>query len=305
ALDASTDGNGNTAVGSLALSRSTGHSNIGIGIQAGTTLESGDQNVYIANPGPPSPGMESSTIRIGEAPYHQQMFLAGNVGIGTTATPLGQLEVVGNGASAVIGDPHCGPGSNTIAIGFLTGAGLKCGNNFNLGASTTLRQTVVNRPSGGSISFREANGADQMTVSSGGNVGIGTATPSFRLDVAGSAHATSFPTSSDQRLKKEVRRLSGTLEKLEQIRGVSFDWNERYEAMGRSTGKREIGVIAQEVEAVFPELVSAWGPEGYRAADYGRMAGVLIEALKEQQSQIRQFKAEMEELRETLAVLRD
>ena len=71
------------------------------------------------------------------------------------------------------------------------------------------------------------------------------------------------------------------LKKLEQIRGVSFEWNAIYESLGRSTKRREIGVIAQEVEKVFPELVTAWGDEGYRAVDYGRLTGVLIEAIKE------------------------
>ena len=50
--------------------------------------------------------------------------------------------------------------------------------------------------------------------------------------------------------------------------------------MGRSTGQRENGVIAQEVESVFPELVTSWGDEGYKAVDYGRLTGVLIEAIK-------------------------
>ncbi len=97
---------------------------------------------------------------------------SGNVGIGTT-TPNGRLEVVGNDASVVIGDPNCGPGSNTVAIGFVTGAGLNCGDNFNFGASTTLKETVINRPSGGQISFREGNGPDQMRIAPGGNVSIG------------------------------------------------------------------------------------------------------------------------------------
>jgi len=112
-------------------------------------------------------------------------------------------------------------------------------------------------------------------------VGIGTITPGYTLDVAGPAHASSFPTSSDERLKKNVKQLDNVLEKLEKIRGVSFDWNELYESLGRSTGHREVGVIAQEVEAQFPELVTEWGEERYKAVDYGRLTGVLIEAIKE------------------------
>ncbi|MGH8072352.1 MAG: tail fiber domain-containing protein [Candidatus Entotheonellia bacterium] len=118
-----------------------------------------------------------------------------------------------------------------------------------------------------------------------GDVGIGTANPAYKLDVAGGAHATSFPTSSDVRLKREVRPLTQALEKLAMIRGISFEWNDLYESLGRSTGHREIGVIAQEVETVFPELVTQWGEENYRAVDYGRLTAVLIEAVKEIKAQ--------------------
>lgn len=122
----------------------------------------------------------------------------------------------------------------------------------------------------------------------------------YRLDVAGLAHATSFPTSSDARLKENVTPLTGALDKLEKVRGVSFDWNKTYAAMGRSSGHREIGVIAQEVEAVFPELITQWGDEGYRAVDYGRLTGVLIEALKE----LRAENAKLEQRVETLENLK-
>jgi hypothetical protein len=143
---------------------------------------------------------------------------------------------------------------------------------------------------------QQTDGFEAMAIAPSGNVGIGTLTPAFKLDVAGAAHATSFPTSSDIRLKKNVRPLTDVLEKIDKIRGVTFDWNERYEALGRSTGKREMGVVAQEVEAVFPELVTAWGEDGYRAVDYGRLAAALIEAIKEQQFQIRTLQAQLNEL---------
>ncbi len=119
-----------------------------------------------------------------------------------------------------------------------------------------------------------------------GNVGVGLApvfrTP-FKFDVAGSAHASSFPTSSDERLKMNVCELSDPLRKIGRIRGVAFEWNALYTELGRSTGRREIGVLAQDVESVFPELISSWGEEAYRAVDYGRLVAVLLEAVKELQ----------------------
>jgi hypothetical protein len=138
-----------------------------------------------------------------------------------------------------------------------------------------------------------SSGTGQYTALTGGSVGIGTTTPAYPLDVAGSCHATSFPTSSDARLKTNIQELQNVLDKLDKIRGVSFDWNSTYQAMGRSSGHREIGVIAQEVEAQFPELVTTWGDEHYRAVDYGRLTAVLIEAMKE-------LKAENQNLKERI-----
>jgi hypothetical protein len=126
---------------------------------------------------------------------------------------------------------------------------------------------------------------ERMRITAAGRVGIGVAAPAFRLDVGGVAHATSFNTSSDAKFKTNVKQLTNVLAKLEKIRAVSFQWNELYESLGRSTGRTEIGVIGQEVEAVFPELVTEWGDERYKAVDYGRLTGILIEAVKELKAQ--------------------
>lgn len=97
---------------------------------------------------------------------------------------------------------------------------------------------------------------------------------------------------SDARLKTNVARLSGVLDKLSTIRGVSFE-RIGQEPAGRD---REIGVIAQEVEGAFPELVTAHGDEDHKAVDYSGLAGVLIEAAKE-------LRAENEALRSRVEAL--
>lgn len=117
-----------------------------------------------------------------------------------------------------------------------------------------------------------------------GNVAIGlgaTSTGAGKLDVGGPVHASAFPTSSDARFKTNVTPIVDALDKVDRIRGVAFDWNKLYDSLGRSTGRRELGVIAQEVEKVCPELVSTWHEKGYRAVDYGRLTAVLVEAIKE------------------------
>ncbi|MEM7342997.1 MAG: tail fiber domain-containing protein [Chloroflexota bacterium] len=133
-----------------------------------------------------------------------------------------------------------------------------------------------------------AAGNDQLVLHSNSNVGINTGSPAYTLDVAGNCHASSFPTSSDQRLKRDVRDITGALDMVSQLRGVRFKWNEVAHFMGRvgddDVAADQIGFVAQEFEAVLPELVSTWdglGNEQYRGIDYSRVCAVLVEAVKE------------------------
>jgi hypothetical protein len=113
-------------------------------------------------------------------------------------------------------------------------------------------------------------------------VGIGTTTPSNILTIAqGAGHPVSdgWETFSSRRWKTNIHTLHGALGKVEQLRGVSYDLKE--------SGKHEVGVIAEEVGAVVPEIVS-WEKNGKDAqgVDYSRLTALLIEATKEQQTLI-------------------
>jgi Chaperone of endosialidase len=84
---------------------------------------------------------------------------------------------------------------------------------------------------------------------------------------------------SDIRLKTNITSLTNVLDKVAKMRGVSFEWNDLAESSPK--GQKAIGVIAQEVEEVFPELVVSGGLGGYKTVAYGNLTGVLIEAVKE------------------------
>lgn len=91
---------------------------------------------------------------------------------------------------------------------------------------------------------------------------------------------------SDPRLKDDVERIDGALAIIEQLDGVRFTWNHKTKLIGKP-GKRDIGVLADQVEAVLPEVVGRSipdeenGGECWRVVDYARLVPVLIEAVKE------------------------
>lgn len=142
--------------------------------------------------------------------------------------------------------------------------------------------------------WQDSTGAALSVVDKNGNFGIGTSTPTVRLDVAGDAHATDFVATSDMRFKEEVTPIDGALDKVMRLQGVYFKWNSHYrDVLKRSnTKRRQVGVIAQQVREVLPEVVSEWGDEsggGYLGVDCSRLAAVTIEAVKEQQKQIQKL----------------
>ena len=126
-------------------------------------------------------------------------------------------------------------------------------------------------------------------LGSNGNVGIGTASPAYKLDVNGNIHATAFPTSSDIRFKKNITPLENSLEKIKKLQGVKYEWNEFVNSKrdGYKLNVPIIGLIAQDVEKIVPEVVDLWelseDCKDARSIDYPRLTPLLIEAIKEQQ----------------------
>jgi len=119
---------------------------------------------------------------------------------------------------------------------------------------------------------------ERLRVSSNGNVGIGTSTPSSTLHVIGSILASGDITAySDDSLKTNVQVIDNAVGKVEQLRGVTFDRIE--------DGSTSTGVIAQELKEVLPEAVHT-DEQGVHSVAYGNVVGLLIEAIKEQQKQI-------------------
>jgi hypothetical protein len=129
----------------------------------------------------------------------------------------------------------------------------------------------------------------RMVIKGNGNVGIGTAWPGYLLDVTGDIRVNGNVYNSDQRWKKNIQGLDSPLEKINQLNGVSFEWKkDEFKEMNFSDG-RHIGLIAQDVEKIIPEVVST-DPKGYKSVEYANLVAYLIEAVKEQQKEIIELK---------------
>jgi len=131
----------------------------------------------------------------------------------------------------------------------------------------------------------------RMTIKNDGRVGIGTGNPNNGfLEVSGNVSGTSIYAShnivaySDARSKTNVTTIDNALDKVDAIRGVT------YNKVEDPDGIRYMGVIAQELQDVLPEVV-AEGEDGKLAVAYGNIVGVLIEAVKELRAEIKELKA--------------
>ena len=153
--------------------------------------------------------------------------------------------------------------------------------------------------SSGSIAGNTAywNGSTWVTNNSnifnnGGNVGIGTSTPTVKLEVNGRLKTLGINELSDARYKKNIATLTNALANIEKLRGVSYDWKQNEFPEKNFDAKHQIGLIAQELELVYPELVNT-DAEGFKSVDYSKLVAVLIEAVKEQQNEINSLQVQV------------
>ena len=160
--------------------------------------------------------------------------------------------------------------------------------------------------SAGTIKFSNGNAAQgiyvkQISVSdswadndantqTNGIYSKGNIKTSGNIVATGSVSAGSFLyTSSDRNLKTNIQPLQDSLQKVLQLQGVSFNW--------KSTGQPSIGLIAQDVEKVYPELVSTDQKTGLKSVAYGNIVGALVESIKEQQQEINNLQQQINELK--------
>jgi Chaperone of endosialidase len=280
---------------------------------------------------------------------------SGNVGIGTS-TPGARLEVAQGSGLAIRVEPNAG---NSVYIGRGDTNSLEFDATFGtvLNSTANLSFNIDSNNDDANTRFVDfrtngkgaSGGASLLRVLENGNVGIGTASPTTRLQVNGAIYATGkmycdtaivvwwgnrwnanssqgwyqeTTPPSDARLKRDVQALPNALQKVLSLRGVAYKWNDlglqrltryadtydagpdateqeqqqlraakRQEAREKLSGV-EIGMIAQEVRQIAPELVSE-DEDGYLGIAYERVVALLIEAVKEQQATIQALSDKM------------
>lgn len=328
-------GGGNTFLGFLAGgAATTGNSNTFIGAQTGSSNTTGGGNTLIGaftNVGSSNLVAataigfgaivsSSNTIALGRNNGADTVQIPGplianaNIGIGTTA-PSAPIHVRANNGNLLMG--HAGCGSGLVGIGF--GTSLSGCNNYSLLGNAT--DTVVSRPVGGTLFFREGNstqmsiapggaltlagdltvnrpaGGTVMTVTNGnvdinGTLDVSNHVRVGNLDSGGTAslcrnaEKSISNCSSSIRYKTNISSFHPGLDLIKRLRPVSFNW--------KSDKSLDFGLVAEEVAEVAPLLITKNDNGVIEGVKYDRIGVVLVNAVNEQQSEIESQKTKIE-----------
>ncbi|PPR19733.1 MAG: hypothetical protein CFH43_00020 [Proteobacteria bacterium] len=248
--------------------------------------------------------LNSDAIAIGSGTYASNLF---SIALGrSTAATQNSAFAVGNGARA--------SGVTSVALGM----GTEAKNNYSLATNyqtiaSGAQSVAMGRGSQAngitSFAFGEGviaqgnysyvigldNGISGTTVTDartmailGGEVGIGLTSPSVELDVSGSIQYTgNLLDASDRRLKQNIQPIEdGALERMGQVEAVSFEMKDR-------PGVTELGVIAQDFENIYPELVKTADDEmGTKSVNYIGMIAPMVKAMQELKAEVDELKAQ-------------
>ena len=135
------------------------------------------------------------------------------------------------------------------------------------------------------------NGNDMYNNNSG-NVGVGTTTPTFKLEVNGLFKSFGTTEISDKRYKKDIKKIEDAMAKVGQLQGVYYNWKKEEFSDKNFQKGLQMGLIAQDVENVIPEVVNT-DYDGFKSVNYSNLVALLIEGMKEQQQEIERLRSQM------------
>lgn len=175
------------------------------------------------------------------------------------------------------------------------------GNNGLVGINTSAPSANldITKSTAASKTFQTRNPSGVVTMSIGSSGGIMSAPLAVAQNcVSHDASGNLINCLSDSRLKKNIETMSDSMDvlaALKQLRGVYFNWDTSIPAAKDMGERKNIGLIAQEVEKVFPEAVATDG-EGYKSLDKSALVGFLIEVSKKQQAEIEDLQSRIKTL---------
>jgi hypothetical protein len=165
--------------------------------------------------------------------------------------------------------------------------------NWSTGIKTQLNtNTVVSGSSQITLSSTTGGGTSDNVRFGSLGIGMAASGTSGRIDAANDVVAYS---TSDIRLKENIKPIENAIEKIRKISGNTYDWKSELKDVHGYEGN-DVGVIAQEVESVLPQLVQD-RDNGYKAVKYDKLVALLIEGIKEQQIKIDNLTIEVENLK--------
>ena len=206
-----------------------------------------------------------------------------------TASKIVARDASGNFSAGTITANTSGTHTGAVSGNATTATALQTSRNIN-GVSFNGSADITVHTAGTGIGISGTT-VTNLLATSGGAIGGAIA-------VTGSITATGDVTAyySDARLKTDIEPITDPISKIMSLRGVTFRPNQTALDLG-ITDREEVGVIAQEVETVLPQLVVDSGYEGYKTVKYDKLTALLIEAVKNQQVQIDELKQEIKRLK--------
>jgi hypothetical protein len=303
-----TTGGANSFFGAGAgFSNTTGNENSFFGYNAGSFNTTGRSNIFVGNNAGVSNTTENSNSYIGS-------FSDGAAGI-TNATAIGYQAKVTQNNSLILGSIN---GVNSATADTKVGIGITAPA-ARLDVAGAMRVYPRDESEGGlvlsnqiapsvwqfatynsgKLYIQEAGVGPRMVIApTTGNVGIGTAYPQYTLHVAGNVYATGNYLGSDVRMKQNISNLKYGLGEVMQLRPVSYEWKDQID------GQSNLGLIAQEVEPIIPELIAkAKDENGMLSLNYVGLVPVLIKAIQQQQTSLEKKDAEIASLNARLTAI--
>jgi hypothetical protein len=295
-LYSNTTGLFSVAIGNNALFNSTGSSNTGVGTSSGLEITSGTNNTLLGHNSGRSLTTGSNntiiganvtvaatlanTIILADGAGAQRLFInsSGNVGIGNTA-PASTVHIGTTSLGTYTG----------LAIGYAANSDIRVGQSSTNNLIFAWKYNATTSSAYGLIEAFGGNNHILMQSGTNGNVGIGMSTlPTQRLHVTGNILATGTVTgsnavaTSDIRLKENIRDLERLSDEFDRIRPVRY--------IRKSSGKEEIGFIAQELRDEVPEFVVGDETKEMLAVNYAQMVALLIKEVQELKKEIKELK---------------